>query len=468
MDLDRREPSEAANAPQEAEAPCVAAGPSLGRALERYALRDLKVRRREEYRRQDAEDAAYIDGLRHQRNERVDALDQRAWDLRVAYELALASQRQPWIDAREESMVAKRSAKQALAAARQTHNPRDRAAIEKMRVAHRSAQDAFGQESRALDLNRELAICALRERWNDARGRTADAKRAVADVRERFANSRDKDRSARVKAQAQSYQGLLTSSQIAWEAVRRTSIDRAKAAALVQAAIAEGRSQEAVEALRSQEAALQARQEQLQLKAQEADAAVAASLIAAERDTSPDGVLAEGALQAALVEARDEEATEKRRAQRAVDAYRTRTRADERRAFDDLRTRRNAESDSYTEAVRRVYVARGEREADLRSDYLDKRHQEHAARTQAKEENRAYRKQKRPAHASALEYLRMQKNVEHEQFFSAVNTINKQRGMERAEERAEVRALVQQVLLSFEGEGCPGSPAAAQTPYPRP
>ena len=448
--MDRRESPKAPTLSSESEAAAVAAGPALGRALERYALRDLKERKREEYHQQNMADSALIDRLRHKRNENVERIDQASWDLRVARELALAERREPWIDAHERTVQTRRKTKEALASSRATHNPADRAQLEQMRVAHQSAQDSFAAEQHELNLARESAICGLRERWNDARGRTTQAKRAVTATRNAHADRHSKERDARVLAQAQTYGELLTASQIAWEAARKASLEHAQAAAEV-AWLEHNRADDpALDDARARESQLSAALAAREQAARKADRAVADAYAAAAHGNDADGALEEARLQAALVEARDEEETEKLRSQRWVRAYKNRTRAHEQAAFDDLRKRRNAESETYAERVRAVYAARGEREAAVRSEYLDRRAEEWEARRNSQASTKAYARSQQPEHAAALEELRVQKNSEQARFSAAVRAIDKRRELSRNDDRNEVLNRVDEVLRAYQ------------------
>ena len=448
--MDRRESPKAPTLSPGTEAAAVAAGPALGRALERYALRDLKVRKREEYRQQDAADSALIEQLRHKRNEKVEQIDQATWDLRTAHELALGTKREPWIDAHERTVAAKRAANDALAATRATYNPADQEKLESMRVAHQAAQDGFATESHALNLTRESAICRLRERWNEARGRTIDAKRAVAAVRAAQGENLSKERDAQVAAHSQTYQELLTASQIAWEAVRKASLAHAQAEAELARLEQTDADAGALDAAHQQVASCAATLAARQQEARTADRAVAEAFSAADHGDDPAGAMAEAKCHALLVETRDEEATEKVRAQRAVKTYKSRTHAQEQAAFDDLRKRRNAEGEAYTEQVRAVYVARGEREAAVRSDYLDKRAEEWEKRRQMQADTKAYAQSERPAYTEALEKLRVEKNSEQARFSAAVQAINKRRELARGDDRNEVRTAAQAVLQAYE------------------
>lgn len=446
--MDRRESPEAPATSPSTVAAAVAAGPALRRALERYALRDLKQRKHDEYQQQNAADAALIDQLRHKRNEKVESIDQRAWGLRTTHELTLASYREPWINAHERSVLSKRATQQALASSRAAHNPAERATIEKMRVAHRAAQDAFATESHELNLARESALLDLRSRWNEARGRTIDAKRTLSRVHGEHPASKERD--AQVKHEALGFHELLCASQIAWEEARHASLAHAQAAAELAYLEQTGADDETLQKAREHEAAERKAAKQYAQAAKDADQKAAEALVEANHDNDASGIKAEAKLQAALMEAQDQETVEKRRAQRAVKTYKMRTRAQEQAAFDDLRTRRNAESEAYRQNVQAVYEARGEREAALRSDYLDLRAEETAARRQAASATKAYAQQEKPAYTDALEKLRLSKNAENARFSAAVQAINKSRELGRSDDRNEVRANVDQVLQAYE------------------
>lgn len=446
--MDRCESPEAPATSPSTVSAAVAAGPALRRALERYALRDLKQRKHDEYQQQNAADTALIDQLRHKRNEKVESIDQQAWNLRTAHELTLASYREPWIDAHERSVLSKRATQQALAASRATHNPAEQATIEKMRVAHRAAQDAFATESHQLNLTRESALLDLRSRWNEARGRTIDTKRALSRMHNEHPSSKERD--AQVQEEALTFHELLCASQIAWEEARRASLAHAQAAAELAYLKKTGANNEVLQKAQEREAAERVSAKRYEQAAKEADQKAAEALVAVDHVEDSNGVKAEAKLQATLIEARDQEAVEKRRAQRAVKTYKVRTRTQEQAAFDDLRARCNAESEAYAQNVQAIHRARGEREAALRSDYLDLRAEETAARRQATSAAKAYAQQEKPAYTAALEELRLSKNAENARFSAAVQAINKSRELGRSDDRNEVRANVDQVLRAYE------------------
>ncbi len=455
--MDRRETSEATAViptDQPSEAAAVATGPAMGKALEKIALRDLKERMRATYRQENAEDEARINHLRHERNVEVEALDQKTWDLNRTYEMDQAEQRIPWIDAHEKTVEARRAARAALAEARETENPADRAAIEKLRVAHRAAQDAFDEEQHTLDLNRESALGALRDRWNDARGRSIDAKRALEQELKETPRG-DKERAARVDAEVRELRDLSDASAICWQEVRRASIAHAKAAAQLQAAPDD-------EALRAQVDSLAATVAQLEEEARKADAAFAGALVAPANEANAD-THGEARLRAELLDARDEESLEKRRSQRAVRNHRAKHRDEEHEASEDLRHRRNAETETYNDAVTAVYTARGNREAQIRLEQIDRRYEEHLASAQAKADNRAYREREGASHRAMLEELRQKKVAAKEHFMSAVEDINRTRGIERAEDRAQARMAAQQALEAFVPQTTAAPAAASPT-----
>ncbi len=456
--MDRRETPEAtAVIPTDrlSEAAAVATGPAVGKALEKIALRDLRERMRATYRQENAEDEARIDALRHERNVEVEALDQKAWDVNRTYQMDQAEQRVPWIDARERTVEAKRAARLALAASREAENPADRATIEGLRVAHRAAQEGFDEERRVLDLSRESALGALRDRWNDARGRSIDAKRALEQKLKDVPRA-DKERAARVDAGVRDLRDLSDASAVCWQEVRRASIAHAKAAAQLRSAPHDN-------TLRAQVDSLAAAVGQLEKEARAADAAFAEALVSPALGTEYADVHTEARLRAELLDARDEEALEKRRSRRAVRNHRAKHRDAERAASEDLRHRRNAEAEAYGDAVNAVYTARGHREAQIRLERIDCRYEEHLANAQAKADNRAYREREGATRRAALEDLRQKKVAAKERFSSAVESINRTRGIERAEDRAQARTAAQQALAAFVPQTAAAPAAASPT-----
>lgn len=442
--MDRCEPPEASElitAGNPTDAAAVAAGPALGRALERVALHDLKNRMRATYRAQDAEDNARIEHLRRERNELIESLDQQAWNLRRDYGLAQAEYRLPWIDAHERTADARQASRRAISEAKRLDNPSDRAALEELRLAHRSAQDAFDAERDAHNLKRESALCELRSRWHEARGRVVDAKRALEQALKE--TSRNKERSALVNAELHTLRELQNLSSIGWQEVRRASMEHARATAELHAATVQNAPAELFAELQARVDSALEELGRLQDNARAADANLADALHA----TGPDAnASAEARLRARLLEAHDEEALEKHRARQAEHGQRTIMRDANRAAEEDLRLRRNAEGETYVQAVRAIYAARGQREAELRREFIERRDEEQAALRTAKEEMSRYAEQAAPSLHSSLESLRKQKIAAQEAFSDAVNAINRTRGVERAEDRAQAREAAKAVI----------------------
>lgn len=445
--MDRCEPPEASEpitAGNPTNAATVAAGPALGRALERVALHDLKNRMRATYKAQDAEDNARIEHLRRERNELVESLDQQTWNLRRDYELARAECRLPWIDAHERTADARRASRRAISEAKRLDNPADRAALEKLRLAHRSAQDAFDTERNAHNLKRESALCELRSRWHEARGRVVDAKRALEQALK--GAPRSKERSALVNAELRTLHELQNLSNIGWQEVHRASVEHARAKAGLHAAADQNAPAKLLAELQTYVDSTLEELGRLQDSARAADANLASALCT----TGPDANASmEARLRARLLEAHDEEALEKRRARRAEHGQRTMTRDANRAIEENLRLRRNAESEAYIQAVRAIYAARGQREAELRREFIERRDEERAALRTANDETSRYAERTAPSLRSDLESLRKQKIAAQEAFSDAVHAINRTRGVERAEDRAQAREAAKAVIARY-------------------
>lgn len=420
------------------------------RSLERAAVRDLHTRKREVYRQQDADDRTHIDHLRHERNRAIESLDQQAWDARAAYELAAGEQRLPWIDAHEKTVLARRAARKALAAARKDGNAADRAELERLRVAHREAQEAFNAEASTLTTTRELALCELRSAWNEARGRAGDAKHAMKKHLKELQGARAAERPARLAAESQARHERNSSSEARWEAARKANL--AYAATTVELRDAERNHAPAaqIDELRTRKHAQRVEAEHLEHVARSTDLAVADKLFADQQRASSEAAFATAEARGPWLSERHESAVEKRKARTAIRDFRSRTRDEEKAARDSLRERRNAENEAYVEAVRAIYAARGTRDAALRDEYLERRDQERHIRKEAKAAVRAYKQAHKADHVALLERIRKQKVAAQEAFSQAVQTINRQRGVERAEERAEVRAIADDILQSYQ------------------
>lgn len=420
------------------------------RSLEWAAVRDLKRRKRADYRKQDAEDAQHIDHLRHERNQQVDALDQQAWDARSSFELLVAEQRVPWIDAHDEAVVAKRAARKALAASRKEHNAADRAAIEKLRVAHRAAQEEFDAEARSITLAHELALCDLRTEWNETRGRTDDAKRTMkAELRE-LRRTNATERPERVAAETHARQERTAASEARWDAARKANLAYAASVVELRDAERSHASAERLEALRATRSDLRQKAERLEAEARSHDLATADAVFDERREASSAAIFTKARIRDAWLSGRHEGKIQKSKARKAMNSYRSSNHGSEEAARADLRARRNAEGDAYNNAVQAVYATRGIREAALRDDYLEKRDQERRIRKEAKAAARQSAREQRAAHREELERIRKQKVAAQESFSQDVETINRARGVERAEERAAVRSIADDILAAYE------------------
>lgn len=420
------------------------------RSLERAAVRDLQARKRAEYRQQNAEDSARIDHLRHERNARVDELDRQARATQAAYELAVGEQRTPWIDAHDETVVARRVSRAALAAARKDGNAADRAALEKLRVAHRAAQESFAAEASALTATREMAFCELRSAWNEARGRVGDAKRTMKARLKELRRANAAERPARTEAEAHARKERVVSSEARWDAARKANLVYAATTVELRDAERSHAPASRIEELRTLKHAQRLEAEHLEHEARAADLAVADALYTEQQRISSEAAFAKAQARDPWLDERQKSAIEKRKARSAMRDFRNESRSENQAAWDDLRARRNAESEAYENAVRAIYAARGARDAKLRDDYLEKRDRECHIRKQAKAAARAYAREHRGEHAAALECIRKQKVAAQEAFRQAVNTINCTRGVERAEERANVRSIANDILRSYQ------------------
>lgn len=420
------------------------------RSLERAAVRDLKRRKRADYRKQDAEDVRRIDYLRHERNRKVEALDQQAWNTRSSFELSVAEQRVPWIDAREEAAVAKRAARKALADSRKEHNAADRAAIEKLRVAHRAAQEEFDAEARSITLAHELALCDLRTEWNEARGRTDDAKRVMKAELKELRRANATERPERIASETHARQERAAASEARWDAARKANLAYAASVVELRDAERSHASAERLETLRATRSKLRKKAEHLEAEARSHDLATADAVFDERREASSAAIFTKARIRDAWLSGRHEGKIEKSKARKAMSSYRSSSHGSEEAARADLRARRNAEGDAYNDAVQAVYAARGIREAALRDDYLEKRDQERRIRKEAKAAARQAAREQRAAHHAELERIRKQKVAAQESFSQDVETINRARGVERAEERAAVRSIADDILAAYE------------------
>ncbi len=449
----------AAPTPAEPKAPtALPLGESARRSLERAAVRDLQARKRADYQQENQADNALIDELRHKRNEQIERIDREIHELRAAYGVSESERWVPWIDAHDEAVVAKRAARKALAEIRKRENPSDRAALEKLRVAHRKAQDAFAEEQQELTRTRELAVSDLREDLNEARGRKGEAKRTMkADLKEiRTANAAEKG--SRTAAETHARQERKAASEARWDAARKANLQYA--AAIVELRDAE-RSKEPrnrIEELRTKKDLLRAQAEELETIARHADLKVSDELFRQQWSSAAEDAYAKAQAKDAWLGGKHDTAVEKRKARIAIRAFKSETNGAKTAAESDLRHRRNAEGEAYSEAVTAVYTARGQREAELRDEYLGKQDNARKARKEAKAAARAYAREAKAAYHEALEALRKERVRVEEEFTQAVNEIHRTRGVERAEERAQVRDIADEILTTYEQSERPGTP----------
>ncbi len=395
------------------------------------------------------------DLLRAQAEELV---DREIHELSAAYGVSESERWVRWIDAHDEAVVAKRAARKALAEIRKRENPSDRAALEKLRVAHRKAQDAFAEEQQELTRTRELAVSDLREDLNEARGRKGEAKRTMkADLKEiRTANAAEKG--SRTAAETHARQERKAASEARWDAARKANLQYA--AAIVELRDAE-RSKEPrnrIEELRTKKDLLRAQAEELETIARHADLKVSDELFRQQWSSAAEDAYAKAQAKDAWLGGKHDTAVEKRKARIAIRAFKSETNGAKTAAESDLRHRRNAEGEAYSEAVTAVYTARGQREAELRDEYLGKQDNARKARKEAKAAARAYAREAKAAYHEALEALRKERVRVEEEFTQAVNEIHRTRGVERAEERAQVRDIADEILTTYEQSERPGTP----------
>jgi hypothetical protein len=415
-----------------------ATGPRFARAFEKACLRDLEARRHDAWQaRSDAAELRAAE-LRAERNARLESLDREVEELRRARELELGAWREPWIDAREQTCAARRLMDDSLKADRVQHGPDEHAELERLRLEHQRALDAFDEEARELDRREGLAALALRSAWNEARGRVletkSDLRRAEREQRQAAQTGRASDEPCAVARAAAREANLAYAEALAlWRRTERAGT--ATAAELVN--------------LHHHAAELREQAQELELAAQELEAAAQAAADALPQEaTRPVGDEIDR-LRDAYEEARGQVAAENTRARAAIRDRKAARKDELQRARADLVARRRAEGEAYAAAVQAVYRARGLREAELRADWIDKSAQERAALATSRGQERAHAAQTRPELAGRLEQIRADKNAARDDYHRQVNDLWRDRDLARAEEREAARQAAAQTLARW-------------------
>lgn len=205
-------------------------------------------------------------------------------------------------------------------------------------------------------------------------------------------------------------------------------------------------------ALRAHEAELRAQAAQLEKEAREGDLAAANKAFEQCHVSSVNRAVARADLRAEWLAARHEADIERRRSRDAVRAFRESTKREMSEADARIRALRNAENESYEQAVNEVYLTWGLSEAELRSESLDARAYAHELKLAAREANRAYLQQGREEEAAQLEDIRQKRNAAYESYAQEVLDIRTKRGVARAEERECARTTALTVYARYRAE----------------
>ncbi len=427
-----------------------ACGPKLARALERAAVRDLKASRRDVYRAQDDEDRELIERLRLERNSTVERLNEQAREIDVTRELDLSAQRAAWVDANDVAAVKRREARAAVKEARKHDTPLRRAYLEELRHDHNARIEQLDEELHALRVAHGLAEAELRAPWLDAKERTRVAKRTMQAALRELRAQEKVERPQRIAGEDAARRERNEASDKRWEAARKATTEHA----VMQVEIREARQAGTgdLTALRAHEAELRAQAAQLEKEAREGDLAAANKAFEQCHVSSVNRAVARADLRAEWLAARHEADIERRRSRDAVRAFRESTKREMSEADARIRALRNAENESYEQAVNEVYLTWGLSEAELRSESLDARAYAHELKLAAREANRAYLQQGREEEAAQLEDIRQKRNAAYESYAQEVLDIRTKRGVARAEERECARTTALTVYARYRAE----------------
>lgn len=422
----------------------------MRRALERASVRDLRAARREEYRAQDAAEQERIAELRAERNAVVDALDREANAVNTARELALAAERNAWVDACAHADELRRAANAAIAADRARNQPLEEARIAELRAERNAVLDRLDEEEAALNEAYCMMLVELRTAWNEARGRAIDAKRAMRVALRELRGRREATRPEREAAAAAERRERNEAWDRRWEAVRAAVVDYEFAAAQLRCDEREGsRTASEMDASRAEVSRLRAAAEKLESEARATDLAVEDAFLKACRDESTDAAMAESALREEWLDARHQVALEGARARTAVREFQQAASDDDEAAHARVRERRREANERFRQAVEVINRARELREADLRAEYLEARAAERRAHEAARAAERAFKAENGAGYEDELARIRRQRLEAEEKFSRTVYQINMARELSRADEREQARGAAGAVLDGY-------------------
>lgn len=427
-----------------------ACGPSLARALERAAVRDLEASRRATYHAQDAEDRTRIEHLRAERNAEVDWLDEQARLVNVERELELSAQRVAWIDANAVAVEKRREARRAVRASRQSDAPLRRAYLEELRHDHAEQIDQLDKELKTLRVSHALAEARLRAPWLDAVERARVAKRAMKVALRELHAQESAERPQRVAEQDAARRERTEASEARWAAAHKATAEHAVMQAEIREAQRTGEGD--LTALRAREAELRAQARTLEHEARTSDLAAANDLFEQCRADGAARALTQANLREEWLSARHEANVERLKARDAVRAFRAASRQEMLAAEAHIRARRNEVNEHYQQAVDEVYTSWGLNEAELRREALDASAHAHRLKLVAEQENRELVRQGRADEAARLEDIRKRKVAAYSAFEQAILDIRTKRGVARAEEREHARVTALEVYARYRAE----------------
>lgn len=427
-----------------------ACGPTLSRALERAAVRDLKASRRDAYRAQDEEDRTRIDCLRLERNAEVERLNEQIREINTARELELSAQRAAWVDASADAAEKSRAARLAVRAARRHDGPLRRAYLESLRLDHNEKIERLDEELRALRVAHGLAEAELRAPWLEAQDRARMAKRAMKAALRELRAREEAERPQRIASEDVARRERNEASDARWTAARKAATDHAVLQVEMREARRAGTNN--LDGLRAREAELRAQAERLEHDARSSDLAAENKAFEQCRASSIGRAMTRADAREEWLAARHEADVERRRARDAVRAFRSSTRQEMAQAEARIRMRRNEVNERYAQAVNEAYVSWGLSEAELRSEALDARARAHELKVAANRKNREFIRQGHQEEVARLEDIRQRRNAAYEAYSQDVLGILTKRGVERAEEREAARSTAREVFARYRAE----------------
>ena len=345
--------------------------PSVSKALQRAALRELKNRKREQYAQEDAADAQVVKRLREERLAADDAARAEAWQMNVDRELARAEGRTEWVEARLDAATLRRETRAEQRAFRKEEGPAHQHALAQARHDRNDAEDAYKRGSWEIAVEQGFARAEGRTAWVEANERAVLARREYKKALRELRRSRTRGTVGRIKESDEQLKARAKVNDARADAIEEATKRHAIALAELRDAKRAGVTDDQLKVFADREAELRAARDNLcadtrKVRLEEEDARVQARSEAGKARVSEEAMLREEWRR--LKDAAD---VEYRLARAAEKARRKDEKAQAREAREAMREERNAKVEAAKTRERELLTSYQIAQADMQDAYME-------------------------------------------------------------------------------------------------